>query len=134
MHHQERMNGNGYPNQLKGKEISFLARIVAITSVYEALTRKRSDREALSPAKALSQLYRWRFEDFDNRLVEKFIQSLGVYPPGCLVELNTGALAVVYATHPNQRLNPKVRLLTSAHLEPLETQESLDLSDRKSVV
>ncbi len=128
LHHQERMNGSGYPNQLKGKEISFLARIVAITSVYEALTRKRSDRDALSPAKALSQLYHWRFEDFDNRLVEKFIQSLGVYPPGCLVELNTGALAVVYATHPNQRLNPKVRLLTSTSLEPLEAQEPIDLS------
>lgn len=129
LHHQERINGNGYPNQLKGKEISFLARIVAITSVYEALTRKRGDREALSPAKALSQLYRWRFEDFDNRLVEKFIQSLGVYPPGCLVELNTGALAVVYATHPDQRLNPKIHLLTSANLEPLAKQEELDLAE-----
>lgn len=128
LHHQERINGNGYPNQLKGKEISFLARVVAITSVYEALTRKRSDREALSPTKALSQLYSWRFKDFDNRLVEKFIQSLGVYPPGCLVELNTGALAVVYATHPDQRLNPKVNLLTNASLEPLATQETLDLA------
>lgn len=133
LHHQERINGSGYPNQLKGKEISFLARIVAITSVYEALTRNRNDRQALSPAKALSQLYRWRFENFDNRLVEKFIQSLGVYPPGCLVELNTGALAVVYATHPNQRLNPKVRLLTSANLEPLETQQALDLSETQQI-
>ena len=133
LHHQERINGEGYPNQLKGKEISFLARIVAITSVYEALTRKRSDREALSPSKALSQLYRWRFKDFDNRLVEKFIQSLGVYPPGCLVELNTGALAVVYATHPDQRLNPKVKLLTSKDLEPLAKQEEIDLAITKDM-
>lgn len=129
LHHQERVNGSGYPCQLKGKEISFLARIVAITSVYEALTRNRSDRQALSPAKALSQLYRWRFEDFDNRLVEKFIQSLGVYPPGCLVELNTGALAVVYATHPDQRLNPKIRLLTTPELVPLTAQEPIDLAE-----
>lgn len=133
LHHQERINGEGYPNQLKGKEISFLARIVAITSVYEALTRKRSDREALSPSKALSQLYRWRFKDFDNRLVEKFIQSLGVYPPGCLVELNTGALAVVYATHPDQRLNPKVKLLTCKDLEPLAKQEEIDLAITKDM-
>lgn len=129
LHHQERINGKGYPDKLKGHEISFLARIVAITSVYEALTRDRSDRPAISPTKALSQLYRWRFEDFDNRLVEKFIQSLGVYPPGCLVELNNGSLAVVYATHPNQRLNPKVRLLTTVDLEPLETQEPIDLAE-----
>ncbi|GLR62848.1 HD-GYP domain-containing protein [Marinospirillum insulare] len=133
LHHQERVNGSGYPNQLKGKEISFLARIVAITSVYEALTRKRSDRDALSPSKALSQLYRWRFEDFDNRLVEKFIQSLGVYPPGCLVELNTGALAVVYATHPDQRLNPKIKLLTSKDLVPLAEQELVDLAETKAM-
>lgn len=129
LHHQERLNGSGYPYQLKGKEISFLARIVAITSVYEALTRNRSDRQALSPAKALSKLYCWRFEDFDNRLVEKFIQSLGVYPPGCLVELNTGALAVVYATHPDQRLNPKIRLLTTPELVPLTAQEPIDLAE-----
>lgn len=128
LHHQERVNGTGYPNQLKGKEISFVARIVAITSVYEALTRDRSDRPAISPTKALSQLYRWRFEDFDNRLVEKFIQSLGVYPPGCLVELNNGAIAVVYASHNNQRLKPKVRLLTNSELLPLEVQEPLDLA------
>ena len=51
-----------------------------------------------------------------------------MYPPGCLVELDDGSLAVVYATHPNQRLHPKVRLLTDANLQPLEFQESLDLS------
>lgn len=128
LHHQERINGTGYPDQLKGKQISFLARIVAITSVYEALTRDRGDRPAISATKALSQLYRWRFEDFDNRLVEKFIQSLGVYPPGCLVELSNGALAVVYATHANQRFNPKVRLLTTTDLVPLEAQEPIDLA------
>lgn len=128
LQHQERVNGTGYPHQLTGRSINFLARLVAITSVYEALTRDRSDRPAISPTKALSQLYRWRFEDFDSRLVEKFIQSLGVYPPGCLVELDDGSLAVVYATHPNQRLHPKVRLLTDANLQPLEFQEPLDLS------
>lgn len=129
LHHQERTNGEGYPDRLKGRNISFLARMVAITSVYEALTRNRSYRQALSPPKALGQLYRWRFHDFDARLVEKFIQSLGVYPPGCLVELNNGALAVVHATHPNQRLNPQVRLLTSSALEPLEVQEFIDLAE-----
>ena len=129
LHHQERTNGEGYPDRLKGKSISFLSRMVAITSVYEALTRNRSYRQALSPPKALGQLYRWRFHDFDARLVEKFIQSLGVYPPGCLVELNSGALAVVHATHPDQRLNPQVRLLTSEALVPLEVQQFVDLAE-----
>ncbi|SFX49529.1 HD-GYP domain-containing protein [Marinospirillum alkaliphilum] len=128
LHHQERLNGEGYPDRLKGRDISFLARMVAITSVYEALTRDRSYRQALSPTKALSQLYRWRFHDFDSRLVEKFIQSLGVYPPGCLVELSNGALAVVHATHTEQRTQPQVLLLTCPELKPLEQQELVDLA------
>ncbi|WP_416886735.1 HD domain-containing phosphohydrolase [Marinospirillum sp.] len=128
LHHQERTNGEGYPDKLKGRQIGFLARMVAITSVYEALTRTRSYRHALTPTQALGQLYRWRFHDFDARLVEKFIHSLGVYPPGCLVELNDGALAVVHATHAEQRLNPQVRLLTRQDLEPLEVQHLIDLA------
>lgn len=133
LHHQERINGEGYPDQLKGRQIGFLARLVAITSVYEALTRNRSYRQALSPSRALGQLYRWRFHDFDSRLVEKFIHSLGVYPPGCLVELTNGALAVVHATHPDQRMNPEVRLLTTADLQPLELQKTLDLSEQSDL-
>lgn len=133
LQHQERIDGSGYPHKLRGRQIEFLARLVAITSVYEALTRDRKDRPAISATKALSQLYRWRFESFDNLLVEKFIQSLGVYPPGCLVELNNGALAVVYATQNNHRLSPKVRLLTDAQLHPLEEQEPLDLALHKDL-
>jgi|AntRauTorcE11897_2_1112592.scaffolds.fasta_scaffold06155_3 HD-GYP domain-containing protein (c-di-GMP phosphodiesterase class II) len=133
LHHQERINGEGYPDGLKGRQIGFLARLVAITSVYEALTRNRSYRQALSPSRALGQLYRWRFHDFDSRLVEKFINSLGVYPPGCLVELSSGALAVVHATHPDQRLNPEVRLLTTADLKPLELQETLNLAEHNNL-
>ncbi|WP_114418308.1 HD-GYP domain-containing protein [Marinospirillum perlucidum] len=133
LHHQERTNGEGYPDRLKGRQISFLARLVAITSVYEALTRNRSYRQALSPSRALGQLYRWRFHDFDNRLVEKFIHSLGVYPPGCLVELTNGSIAVVHATHPDQRLNPEVRLLTSPKLKPLQDQQMLDLAQESKL-
>lgn len=133
LHHQERTNGEGYPDQLKGREISFLARLVAITSVYEALTSQRSYRQAISPSKALGQLYRWRFKDFDSRLVEKFIHSLGVYPPGCLVELNDGALAVVHATQPDQRLKPEVRLLTNELLEPLAKQVTLNLANQQDL-
>ncbi|WP_177203466.1 HD-GYP domain-containing protein [Marinospirillum celere] len=133
LHHQERINGEGYPDQLKGRDIGFLARLVAITSVYEALTRTRSYGQALSPATALGQLYRWRFHDFDSRLVEKFIQSLGVYPPGCLVELNNGALAVVDATNSDEPLSPQVKLLTCQELKPLHKQETLDLSAKASI-
>lgn len=133
LHHQERANGQGYPDQLQGREISFLARLVAITSVYEALTRQRSYSQASSPSKALGQLYRWRFKDFDSRLVEKFIHSLGVYPPGCLVQLNDGCLAVVQSTQAKQRLKPEVRLLTNAQLEPLSSYTLCSLAEQKKL-
>lgn len=133
LHHQERINGEGYPDQLKGREIGFLARLVAITSVYEALTRNRSYGEALSPSTALGQLYRWRFHDFDSRLVEKFIQSLGVYPAGCLIELSTGALAVVDTAGAEDPLQPLVRVLTDAQLNPLDEQQLLCLAEQKKI-
>ncbi len=128
LHHQERVKGTGYPEQLQGREISFLARMVAITSVYEALTRNRNYRQALNPAQALGLLYRWRYRDFDQRLVEKFIQSLGVYPPGCLVELSDASLAVVHATQVEPKSAPLVKRLTNANLEPLPQEELLDLT------
>ena len=125
--HHERYDGSGYPRGLKGKSIPLFARILGITTTYEAMTRERFYSETSSPTQALAKLYRWRYKLFDGRLVEKFIQALGVYPPGCLVELNTGQVAVVTAINPDVRTRPVIRVLLSKDQAALTDQPELDL-------
>ncbi|MDP1541470.1 MAG: HD-GYP domain-containing protein [Moraxellaceae bacterium] len=127
--HHERMVGKGYPQKLQGKEIGLLVRMVTIVSVYEALTRQRFYTETLSPVAALRYLYTSGKTIFDAHLVEKFIQTLGIYPSGCVVELNTGELGIVVNVNPEDRLRPTLRMVTNAQKQLLSQERVIDLAD-----
>lgn len=109
--HHERVNGKGYPNQLKGNEIPLFGRIAAIVDCYDAISSNRAYAKAISPADAVRKLYEWRDVDFHAALVEVFIQALGIYPAGSLVELSTGEVGVVMSEYRARRLRPKVMLI-----------------------
>lgn len=125
--HHERYDGSGYPQGLKGDRIPFFARILGLTTTYEAMTRERFFCETSSPTKALAKLYSWRSKLFDAELVEQFIQALGVYPPGCVVELEGGQIAVVTAINPDNRTRPVIRILLGHDQSMLTNQPELDL-------
>ncbi|MGZ5052918.1 MAG: HD-GYP domain-containing protein [Methylobacter sp.] len=129
--HHERMDGKGYPQKLQAKEISLLARMVAIVSVYEALTRERYYSQTLSPVAALKYLYTSSKTIFDAALVEKFIQALGIYPIGCVVELNTGELGVVINVNQEDRLRPTLRIMTDAQKQLLTDERIVDLGGKE---
>lgn len=112
--HHERYDGSGYPKGLKGDKIPYLAQILGITSTYEAMTRERFYSGASSPTQALSRMYGWRAKLFDAQLVQQFIKALGVYPPGCMVELADSQVAVVTAINPENRTRPVIRILTGS--------------------
>ncbi|MFQ5995155.1 MAG: HD-GYP domain-containing protein [Acidiferrobacterales bacterium] len=112
--HHERYDGSGYPNGLKGDQIPLLGQIGAIVDCYDALTSDRAYSAAISAHNALMQIYESRDKEFDAALVEKFIQCLGIYPIGSLVELNTGDVGVVITVNRARRLKPKVRLALTA--------------------
>ena len=128
--HHERIDGQGYPAQLSDRQTSLFARIVAITSVYEALTRERGYKQAFSPTQALREIYQGRYTHFDGRLVEKFIQALGIYPVGCLVETDQGDIARVIAVSEEQRHRPILELMLDRESRPLENIR-LDLTDNR---
>lgn len=128
--HHERMDGKGYPQKLQAREIGLLVRMVTIASVYEALTRERFYTETLSPVAALRYLYTSGKAIFDAHLVEKFIQALGIYPSGCVVELNTGELGVVVNVNLQDRLRPTLRIVTNAQKQLLSQEYVVDLADR----
>jgi len=128
--HHERMDGNGYPQKLQGKEVGLLVRMVTIASVYEALTRERFYTETLTPVAALKYLYTSGNAIFDAPLVEKFIQALGIYPSGCVVVLNSGEIGVVVNVNPQDRLRPTLRIVTNAQKQLLGQAYVLELADR----
>lgn len=126
-HHHERHDGSGYPGGLKGDDIPVFARIAAIVDCYDAITSHRSYARALPPADAIKLLYEWRDRDFQQELVEEFIQAIGIYPAGTLVELSSGEIAVVVGEYRTRRLRPKVLVLLDAQKAPLAVPKIIDL-------
>ena len=94
-HHHERSDGSGYPDHLKGDEIPPLVTICGLSDVYDALTSDRVYHKGRSPQEALKFIYSLRDTHFQGQWVDRFVQSVGIYPPGSVVELSTGQIAVV---------------------------------------
>ncbi|MCB1843576.1 MAG: HD-GYP domain-containing protein, partial [Halioglobus sp.] len=94
---------------------------------YDAVTSNRSYARALSPSNAIKLLYRSRDEDFQAELVEAFIQAVGIYPAGTVVELSSGEVGVVVAEYRTRRLRPTVMLLLDSSKRPLRKTRIVDL-------
>ncbi len=110
--HHERINGTGYPFALAGNKISVFGRMSAIADTYAAMTQDRAYAEASSPHEALQLLSNFAGTQFHQEMVEHFIQSIGAFPVGSLVELSTGEVAVVATHNKLKRLKPKVMIIT----------------------
>jgi HD-GYP domain-containing protein (c-di-GMP phosphodiesterase class II) len=125
--HHERINGKGYPNGLKGDEIPLFGRIAAIVDCYDAISTDRPYAKALSPATAAKNLYEWKGIDFHPALVEVFIQALGIYPAGSLVELSNGQVGVVMSEYRARRLRPKIMLILDCNKKIYDEFPTIDL-------
>ena len=124
--HHERHDGTGYPNKLKGEAISLYGQMGAIVDVYDALTSNRVYHRGMPPAAALRKILEWSALHFKPTLVHAFIRSVGIYPAGSLVRLESGRLAVVQAQHADKPMQPMVKVMfhTAGHyLQP----EDVDL-------
>ena len=126
--HHERFDGSGYPKGLKGHEIGLFGTIAGVVDCFDALTHPRPYAEALAPSNALSTLYGWRDTQFDGPLIEQFIQCIGIYPVGAIVELNSGEVGIVIAQNLARRLLPRVMVVLDAKGQQLRPQKILDLS------
>ena len=126
--HHERHDGSGYPNGLKGEQIGLFGAIGGLVDCFDTLTHPRPHGDALAPSNALSRLYEWRNTLFDGPLIEQFIQCIGIYPVGALVELNSGETGIVIAQNLARRLQPRVMVVLDANGNPLRPQKILDLA------
>jgi len=134
--HHERSNGQGYPAGLQEAEIAYFARIVGIVDVYDSVTTSHNQRESINSTEALKNMYNWRNEMFDAQLVEQFIQCLGIYPVGSIVELDNGEVGIVIAVALDKRLQPKLMLVRDqfkkAYTPPRIINLALHSGDTKS--
>jgi HD-GYP domain-containing protein (c-di-GMP phosphodiesterase class II) len=125
--HHERYNGTGYPNGLKANEIPVFARIASIVDAYDAMTTYRPYAQAISTNAAMQKLSHLAGLEFQAEMVEQFIQAVGIFPVGTLVELSTGEVGVVIGQNRMRRLRPKIMVLTDPVKTPLQTFKTIDL-------
>ena len=125
--HHERHDGSGYPEGLAGDRVPLAGRMGGIVDTYDALRSDRPHRNGESRHGALQALYRARDRMFQAEVVEQFLQCLGVYPTGSLVELNTGEVGVVMAQNQVRRLRPRLMLLLDTEKKPYEPYRDVDL-------
>ncbi len=109
-HHHERLDGKGYPDNLKEKDIGQFAQMAAIIDVYDAMTSRRCYQRQFQPTETLRKLYEWN-NLYNRDMVEQFIRCAGIYPVGTLVRLESGLLGVVLEHSGKSLLHPVVRIV-----------------------
>ncbi|MCZ0758658.1 HD-GYP domain-containing protein [Vibrio diabolicus] len=112
MHH-EKLDGNGYPRGLKGDEIPIHGRMSCIVDIYDALTADRCYKKGMSSAEAFKILLSLTPFHLDADLVYKFINCVGMYPVGSIVELSDGRVGIVWSSNDSQALKPEVKCFYS---------------------
>jgi len=129
LHHHEKIDGSGYPNRLKGDEISLYARMGAVCDVYDAITSDRPYKQGWCPAESLRKMAEWSKGHFDEKIFQAFVKSIGIFPVGTLVRLESGRLAVVVEQQVGKSLLlPKVRVFFSVKSMAYVAPELIDLS------
>jgi len=128
LHHHEKTDGSGYPKHMKDKEISLFAKMGAVCDVYDAITSNRPYKAGWDPAESLRKMAEWANGHFDPMVFQAFVKSLGIYPIGSLVKLNSGRLGLVIDQTEKSLLTPRVKVFYSTRAMTRIKPEVVDLS------
>ena len=128
LHHHEKVDGSGYPHRLKGDQISLFAKMGAVCDVYDAITSDRPYKNGWDPAESIRKMAEWCKGHFDEAVFKAFVKSVGIYPTGSLVRLESGRLGVVMDQHETSLLTPRVKVFFSAKSKAPIPQQIIDLA------
>ncbi|MEK7764591.1 MAG: HD domain-containing phosphohydrolase, partial [Nitrospirota bacterium] len=106
----ERTNGLGYPNRLKGRQISEMALIIGVSDVFDALISERPYRPRLFPHEAIKELLVAERATFPREMTKALVEQLSVYPLGTTVRLTTGETGTVVGVNVQYPLRPIVEV------------------------
>lgn len=126
--HHERMDGSGYPRKLQGAQIPLLARIAGIADTYDAMITPRPYARPRTSHEAAQELLDSKGRLFQDALVEQFIQAIGLFPTGTLVELNTGEVAIVVKQNETRRLKPEIVIVLDTDKQRKDVLDLVDLA------
>jgi len=125
--HHLRLDGSGYPAGVGRGSLNVGTMLCSIADVYDAMRSQRRYQESFPTERILEVLKRNDGQQFDQHLVRRFVQLIGIYPAGNMVRLNTGAVAVVLQVHAPDPYRPRVRILIGADGRRLDLPEEIDL-------
>jgi HD-GYP domain-containing protein (c-di-GMP phosphodiesterase class II) len=128
LHHHERCDASGYPDQQGAGAISELAQMAAIVDVYDAITADRCYHKGVSPAEALRKIHEWSKFHFNPEFSQAFMRCVGIYPVGTLVMLESGRLGVVIEPHASNLLAPKVNVFFDSKRNVYIKPQMVDLA------
>ena len=128
-HHHEKMDGSGYPDRLKGEQLTLIAHMTAGCEVYDAITSDRPYKRGWDPAESLRRMAEWTKGHFDPRLFQAFVKSIGIYPVGSLVRLTSGRIGVVTEQGQKSLTSPKVKVFFSTKSDMRIPPAVIDLAE-----
>ncbi len=128
--HHERINGSGYPNGLKGPEISQFGKIIAVADVYDACISPRKYRKRFTPYEALKTLL-GDSHLFEIKILKAFIASMAIYPIGSFIRLNTGEIAKVIGINHGSPFRPEIRIYLDSSQQKLDESVRINLVDEE---
>lgn len=129
LEHHMRHDRTGYPSPPPDYQIHPFGMIVQVCDVYDAMTTARPYQTAMEPTRAVARMKELAGTVFESAMLEKFIEMLGIYPPGTVVRLDTGELALVLQANPQDSARPLVRILRDAVGNDVREKREADLAE-----
>ena len=124
--HHLRLDGSGYPDVTR-TSLNLATMFTSIADVYDAMRSQRAYQQAFPTDRILAVMKRNDGLQFDQNLVRRFVQLIGIYPPGTVVQLSTNEIAIVLQVHAPDPHRPRVQILRDPEGHPIPSQPTRHL-------